>query len=320
MTLSYGLRLCCLLTVVTGLVYAAAQIALSCNARQIVRGLVALGSRRQERILYFIQMVPAFLAILVAGLLCLPQYVRHEPAHAAEPVGGVTLVLAAVVCCWFGSALLRGFRTTLRTLRFARICRQSGRILGHAGGAPVLALAHPVPPLGLVGFFRPFVLVSEDLLVPGGLDPGVLQVAFDHERAHARQFDNWKLLSLCFLPRIFGDPWRRTWQLAADCAADDDAACGDPARSLSLAEALVRTARLVRPARSTVICAALTSGEAGLTLRIDRLVRTRGQSRPAGNALLAGLAGLLLVVVATAAAAFPWIYSVSECLLHLGGF
>lgn len=320
MTLTYGLRLFCLLTVIVGMVYAAVQVALFCGARYLIRRLDRTGSRRRERILYLLQVAPALLAILVTGLLCFPEYLRHEPAHAAEPVGWITLLLAVFVGVWFGAALLRGLRTAFRTVGFARNCRRFGRLVGGSGSAPILALTGAAPPLGLVGFFRPLIIISENLVETGGLNPEALQVALDHERAHARQLDNCKLLSFCFLPRLMGDPWRQSWQLAADCAADDDATAGDPGRSVLLAEALVRAARLVRPSPSTVICAALTRAEAGLAHRVNRLLSPRRAPHSSGKALLTALAGLVLLAVSAAAAASPWVYGLCEHILHLGGF
>jgi beta-lactamase regulating signal transducer with metallopeptidase domain len=320
MTLTYGLRLFCLLLVVAGLVDAALQLALSTSARFFLRQLDAAGSRRRERILYLVQVAPALLAIFLAGALCLPEYLRYEPTHEIEPVGWITLLLVAAVVIWFGTALFRGLRMTLRTLCFARLCRQSGRVVRRSGSIPVLVLAEPAPPLGVLGFFRPFIVISADLLGAGGLHSRALQVALDHERSHALHFDNWKLLFLCFLPRLHRDAWLWHWQHAADCAADDDAACGDGARSLSLAEALVRTARLVKPSRPLVISTALTSAETRLAVRVDRLLRPRRVHRSAGNALLLGLALLAALAVGAATVATPWVYTVSERILHLGGF
>ena len=320
MILSYSLRLLCLLTLVVGLVQAALQLVLSFNARFVLRRIEGVSSRRRERILYLLQIGPSLLAVLVAGGLCLPEYLRYEPTREPEPVGWITVLLAAAVSIWFGFALLRGLRIALRTLRFTRICRHSGRLVRHSGGAPILALAEPIVPLGLVGLFRPFILISVDMLEAGGLNAGALQVALDHERSHALHLDNWKLFSLSFVPRLPADRWQRHWQIATDWAADDDAACGDPGRSLLLAEALVRAARSVKPSHSPLICTALTSAEAGLALRIDRLLRPRRPSRSAGTSLVLGLAGLVFVAIGAAAIASPSIYSVSEHILHLGGF
>ncbi len=321
MTLSYTLRLLCLLAVVTGTVTALVQILLACNARFVSRHLETAAARSRERVLYVLQIAPLFVAVLVGGALFLPEYLLYEPTRGAEPVSWLSLVLAAAVGLWFGTAALRGLRIALRTLRFIAACRRCGRSVPQAGRlTPILALTEPILPVALIGFLRPFILISADLLEAGGLNSGCLQVALDHERSHALHHDNWKLLSLSFLPRLPADPWQRHWQRVADWAADDDAVSGDPARSLLLAEALVRTARLVQGSRVRLICTALTSTEAGLAARIDRLLRPRQASRPTGTSLSLALGGLLLVAVAAAVIATPWVYSLSESFLHLGGF
>lgn len=329
MILSYTLRLLCLLAAVGGLVTVVLQILLAVNARPLLRSLDEAAARRRERLLYLIQVAPLLIGLLVTVAFCLPEYLRYEPNHESEPVGWLCLLLAAGVASWFGSALLRGLRITLRTLRFARACRRSGRIVLHPGSAtPILSVAHAQHPVGLIGFLRPFVLVSADWLDGGGLHPGALDVAIDHERSHAVHGDNWKLLSLSFLPhlgRVFprSDVWRQHWQSAADWAADDDAAGGDRARSFLLAEAIVcaaRAARSIATSQGTVICSALTSAEAGLALRIDRLLHPRRASRSTGASLPLGLAVLGLLAAGAAALASPAIYSLSEHLLHLGGF
>lgn len=326
MTLSYTLRLVCLLTVVCGVVTAALQILLACGSRFVLRHLDGAAARRRERILYLTQIAPLLVAVLVASALCLPEYLLHEPTHETEPVGWLFLLLAAAVGLWFGLALLRGFRVVLRTLRFVTACRRSGRLVAHRGSeAPMLALDHANPPVGLIGFLRPLILISSDLLEAGGLGPGALEVALDHERSHAAHRDNWKLLTLSFLPRLrrlpaLSDRWMRPWQEAADWAADEDAVRGDPARSFLLAEALVRAARSVRGSHAAVISTALTSADTELAARVDRLLRPRLASSSTQMPGPFGLAAVVLSAIGAAVIASPWIYDLSERLLHLGGF
>ncbi|HEX4309368.1 MAG TPA: hypothetical protein VHZ25_05025 [Acidobacteriaceae bacterium] len=320
MTLSFTLRLFCLLLVVLGLVCATAQTLFSLAAHSLLRRLERVTARQSECTLYLIQIAPLLLAIVVAGALCLPAYLRYEPTRETEPVSWLCLLIAAVVTFWFGSAALRGVVIVFRTLRFIRACRSSGHIVRISGDAsPLLALAEANPPVGLIGFLRPLILVSTDLLGTGGLHTDALEVALDHERSHAAHLDNWKQLFLSFLPQLPFDPWLRHWQKAADWAADDDAVRGDSSRSLLLAEALVRTARAIQIRRPSVICAALTSAEAGLAVRVDRLLHPHRSSRPADAFLHLGLAALVLLFAAATVIAFPGLmYSFFEHILHLG--
>lgn len=324
MSLSYSLRLLCVLVVVAGIVLALAQLAPALVARSILRRLDTLSARRRERFLYLLQFGPALLAALAAVALCLPAYLYFEPHREMESVSLVCVLVAAGLGLWFASGLVRGLRLTLRTLRFARASHRSGELLSRDGALPVVAVANPGRPVALIGFFRPRVLVSPAFVrTARSLHPDALPLALAHERSHAAHRDNWKLLSLSLLPRLprflsGGDPWRQRWQAAADWAADDDAVQGDSARSLLLAEVLVHAARCAHPAHPPVLSSALTSAEAGLVARVHRLTHPQGAPAPATRPTLPGLAALALLAAALILAFAPCVYSLSEWLLHLG--
>lgn len=328
MILSYSLRLLCLLLVVFGTLCATLQFVLARSAPFLLRRIESAPARRRERILYSIQLAPVLAALFIAAAACLPAYIRFEPNRACESVSALCLVLTSATALWIGASLLRGLSIVLRTLRFARACRRSGQLLPTCGSTPVLALERPTPPVALLGFRRPVIIVSSDLLAADRLQPDALAVALDHERSHALHRDNWKLLSLAFLPRIrlrFGDPWTHAWRSAADWAADDDAARGDTHRSLLLAEAIVQTARTARANRvsvhpeAPVIQTALTSAESGLATRIDRLVHP-GPAIAQPRSSAANFVALVLLTAIAALSVAPWIYPLSESLLHLGRF
>ncbi|MGA7522256.1 MAG: hypothetical protein WBW84_07220 [Acidobacteriaceae bacterium] len=326
MILSYSLRLLCLLLIVFGLLDATLQLVLARCAPFVLRRLDSSSARRRERILYHIQLAPSLAALFMAAAVCIPAYLRFEPTRAAESVSGLCLLLAAAIGFWIGFSLLRGSHIVLRTLRFTRACRRSGQLLHDCGATPVLALARTDYPVALLGFRRPLIVVSAALLAEGRVHPDALAVALDHERSHALHRDNWKLLSLCFLPRLnllFGDPWTQPWRTAADWAADDDAVRGDSNRSLLLAEAIVQSARTTRAVAHPVaplIHSALTSADVGLATRIDRLLHPRPASDATRSSILPGITAVLLLAAMAAIAASPWIYPLSESLLHLSKF
>jgi hypothetical protein len=321
MTLSWTLRLLCILTIVFGLVLASSQIALVLAHRWILRHLDNATARSRERLLYLLQIGPALFAAFVAGAVCLPAYVHGETNLESENVSRLCLLVAGVVAFWFLFGLLRGLRITVRTLRFVHACRRSGQIVPSGCNIPVLTLPDPAPPVRLIGFFRPLIVVSSSFKAA---EPGAFDLALAHERSHADHLDNWKLLTLSYLPRLDrmlpgGDPWSQPWQKAADWAADDDAVQGDIARSLLLAEALVTAARAANTVSvsHTYLCTALTAADTGLAVRIDRLIRLRPNARPSGSSPLIALAALALLGAAAAFTLFPWIYALSERLLHL---
>jgi hypothetical protein len=321
--LSWSLRLLCLLLIAFGTLCAVLHLILARCAPLLLHRLDAAPARRRERILYQFQLAPALAALFMATTVCIPAYLWFEPTGQAESVSPFCLLLALAAALWIGSSLLRGFRLVLRTLRFTSACRRSGRLVQHCGPTPVFAVERPAHPVALFGFLRPFILVSTDMLAARRLHPDALAVALDHERSHALHRDNWKLLSLALLPRLpRNDPWAAAWRTATDWAADDDAVQGDAHRSLLLAETILLAARTARSARALtapVIHIALTSAEAGLVSRIDRLLHPR-PTRAEPSFVLAGLAALALLAALSAISASPWIHSLSESLLHFGRF
>jgi len=324
MSLSYSLRLFCILIVVAGLVLALAQLAPALFAPRILRRLETVTARRRERLLYLLQIGPALVSVFVAVVLCLPAYLWCEPRGGSERVSIVCVVLAAGLGLWFAAALLRGLRLTLRTLRFAHRCRHAGLPLGDDHALAILALPDPGRPVALIGFLRPLVLVSDGFVrLARALHPDAFALALAHERSHVAHRDNWKLLTLSLLPRLprfpgGGDPWRRPWQTAADWAADDDAVCGDPARALLLANILVQAARCACAPRPPVLSSALTSAETSLAARVYRLTNPPGEPIPAAPSILTDVAAIAGLAAAAVLMLSPWIYSLSEWLLHLG--
>lgn len=320
MNLSYSLRLLCVLIIAAGLTQAAAQLALSLGARAIVRRLQQGTARRRERILYLVQIAPALLAAFASFALCLPAWLCSEPNRAIEGVSLACVLLALALALWLASGLVRGLRITLRTLRLTRIRRRSATALAADGSLPVLCVPDFGLPVALVGLLRPTVLLSARFAAVA--DPGALALALAHERSHAAHRDNWKLLTLAFLPRcdrvLPGRlRWIGLWQTAADWAADDDAVAGDPARSLLLAQVLVAAARCAHGPQPPLLCTALTSAEAGLAARVDRLIHLQSDARQNSAAGL-GWSAAFVLFAAAALALSPWIYTLSEWLLHLG--
>jgi beta-lactamase regulating signal transducer with metallopeptidase domain len=320
MTLSYTLRLLCILVVVSGLALGCSQIGFALFSRLILRRLDASTARSRERILYLLQIGPALFAVFVAAALCLPAWLHGETNVESESVGSLCLLAAALTGLWFACTLLRGLRITVRTLRFTRACRHSAQRLRHNSDIPVLVIPDPGPPLRLVGFLRPLILVSPAL---GSLGTEAFDLALAHERSHAVHRDNWKLLTLSFVPRFDrllpgSNPFAEPWQRAADWAADDDAAAGDSARSLLLAEALVTSARVANSAPPPYICTALTTADAALAVRIHRLLHPRRDPQPSRVLLLVALASLALFGAAALAGMSPLIYELCERLLHFG--
>jgi len=193
-----------------------------------VRMAERLRPRFAARVLLTMRLLPVALGAFTVAALCVPSYLWLEPGETGEQVGaaGVLAGASALAILLLGAA--RGLRVWLRSRHYLKSIPSD---------APVLAMA---------GVVRPRMLVSR--FVRERLSRPQLAAAMRHERAHGRAWDNGKRLLLALAPGLLPGIHGFTaldgqWGRFAEWAADDDAAQGDPVRSLALASALVRIAR-----------------------------------------------------------------------------
>jgi hypothetical protein len=325
MALSYSLRLVCLIVVSAGLLQLALELLLWIGSPLLLRLMTSLPVRRRERTLYLVRLMPFVLAMLVTVSFCVPWYLSNETNFAAERVGSFCLVLAAAVSAWYGVTALAGLRIALRTMLFTRACRRDGQGLTTSSDlTPVLTFSGPTHRVALVGLVRPFIFISRGLVEDGGLDPLSLEVVLDHERSHATQRDNWKLLSLHCVPRLnlrlpSGSTWMQLWQNAAEWAADEDAVRGSSSRAFQLAETLVFFTVHAASRNTKIASTALVCREADLVTRVERLINRDAGSSAQGNRYAAVAFWTLLVATALFLATLtPWLHELPEHLLHLG--
>jgi Zn-dependent protease with chaperone function len=176
---------------------------------------------------------------------------------------------------------------------------------------------HPSGVLALAGIFRPRIYVSRQLCE--ALTPEQFDAAVAHEAAHHASRDNlkrlWLLLAPGLLPFLRGfDALERAWTRHAEWAADDAAAAGDARRSLALAAALVRVARM-ETAPSLI---SPFDGGVDLSARVERLLRVEPPSTvsprtPAFAAIAIAAAVLFLL---SQPVTFTTVHKLLEHLIH----
>jgi hypothetical protein len=266
MTMPYLLRLLCLCAASFFLLHLALAAAVAAVAGRAVRLAEGMAADGGARLLLGLRLLPAVLAALLVAGICAPSYLWLEPEATAEQVGWPCLA-AAVLGGWICAAgLARAARAAVRSSRSLRHCRTMAE-----SDAPVVLLA---------GVFRPRLVVSRG--VRQALAPDQLAAALRHERAHRAAHDNLKRLVLAATPDAvpFGHGLRRLergWARMAEWAADDRAAAGSTRRSLALASALVRVARMgAQPALAASPLATALMADAGdLETRVERLLNPR---------------------------------------------
>jgi Zn-dependent protease with chaperone function len=154
------------------------------------------------------------------------------------------------------------------------------------------------------------------------LSPRELAAALRHERAHQISRDNLKRLFLLLTPGILPffrgyEALERGWSKFTEWAADDTAVAGSSRRSLALAAALVRIARMGASPQPTPLMTSLLGGAQDLSARVDRLLHSTPQPERKAPVLI-GSASLLLSCSLVAVVLQPsTFHSVHRILEHL---
>lgn len=295
-TSSYALRLVCLSLAVLFLVHAAVELAVAICAPAMLRRAERWRAAAAAQTMLALRLLPAASALFVMFAICIPSYLRLEPAATEEDIGIACLALAAMGAAMWGFSIARTARALLRSMRHLRAWRRRGSE-ATIGDRRVWMVDGSGQTLALAGIFRPKLIVSRNIVET--LPADQLAAALRHERAHADAWDNSKRLLMLLAPNLtLRSQVERAWARFAEWSADDRAAEGDANRSVSLAGALVSVARL---GSSSVppLATALMANSGDLQVRVERLLRERSEVRPVPAALIAGsllAAGTLLTL------------------------
>jgi len=324
MILPYILRLVCLTFASFFLIYAALSLAAWIVAPSAIRLGESLNPHFAARLLLILRLSPVAVAAFIVSALCVPSYLWLEPDASAERVGIACCFAALLGVALWTASLVRVLRATLVSLRYRRRCEResNGTLISHEQ-APLLVVDTENAVLALAGVIRPRVVVSRGVLQ--SLLPRQLDAALEHERAHQLSRDNLKRFLLLLAPGIY--PFSRgfaavdrSWARFTEWAADDRAAAGDSQRSLSLAEALVRVARMGPSSPRSLFVSCLIEDGRDLFIRVDRLLGLEAPIESAPRKMRALLAGVGLVVTSLVVAAMmrpATLYSVHRLLEHL---
>jgi hypothetical protein len=246
-TLSYTVRLICVCLAAFAIVFASIGLLISVSIPFALRIAHKMRAAAAARFILFLRLVPATLSACIVGAVCIPSYIRFEQRAEPEDAGLACLALALLSFSLFSLSLVRAALAWQRSL-------------------------NPQTALALVGVLRQRIVVSEP--VKNNLSAEQLAMALCHEQAHADSRDNLKRLLILLAPGTFPgfSSLERNWKRFAEWAADDRAVAGDPDRSISLAAALVRVARLGLAGEPSPLVTSFLASENDLEARVDRLL------------------------------------------------
>ena len=255
----------------------------------------------RSRRLFALRLLPAALGIFVAFGLVLPSFLRLEPVRSGERVGAGLVLLAALSGTVVVAGLARAALACLATRRLVRgWARRARPIQLHGIALPAFSLEEPFPLVAIAGWLRPRLYVSSTVL--RHCTRAELEAIVAHETGHLRRGDTWKRVLLRACPDLFalmplGAGIERLWTEAAEQAADDHAAAAGRARSLDLASALIRVARLAGSARPIALPLTTLYRGGGVAERVSRLLESPS-NRPCHGAGRRFQAGSLVLLTA----------------------
>jgi beta-lactamase regulating signal transducer with metallopeptidase domain len=324
MILPYLARLVCLCLAAFFLLHAALGLAVSLLTPWAVRAAGRIEPVHGARLLLGLRLFPPACAIFVVAGLCTPSYLLLEPQGALEEMGAACMAAALAGLAVWGVSVARASRAMVRSARHIRQCRDRSREIRLPGERhTVWVIESAAPCVMLIGVFRPRIVVSSAVLA--ALSAEQLSAVIRHERAHGVHRDNLNRLLLLLAPGMLpsASGFRKlelAWARLAEWAADDRAVAGKTRRSLSLAAALVRVARLGSAAPAPALATSLMAAGADLFERVDRLLGPAHRATPRRHRepILIASASLLLMGALIAMVAHPvTLHSAHECLEFL---
>jgi hypothetical protein len=324
-TLAYPLRLLCLCLAAFFLVHLAVGLVVLAITPAAARRAGRMAPRPATRWLLALRLFPLACSLFVVAAFCVPSYLWLEPQTASEQAGFVCLASALLGLAGWSVSIARGVRAAARSLRYIGRCQRAGvRTQLEGDASPVWVMDGETGSLMLAGLVRPRLFISRQVMT--SLSADQLEFAIRHETAHRVSRDNLKRLLMLLAPGVLPcfrgfESLEAHWSRFTEWAADDSAVDGDAGRSLSLAAALVRVARLTRASYASPLIASLLNEGRDLEVRVDRLLRAAPSDKlerrmPAKAASVALVLTGLLVAAMLQPATFHSVHRLLEELIR----
>ena len=281
-----------------------------------LRLLHTTSERSVANLLFAWRVLPMAAATLITLGFVVPSFQLLEPRSIDEDMGAIPLVLAGCALLLIACGLFRVGTAQALTSRVVAGWMNGANPLSTEAEAVAFRAGPSVPPLTLVGVWKPRVLVSESTV--SLLSREELHIALKHEIAHVRSRDNLKKLVFRFSPFPGMAMLESAWSQAAELAADD-AAVSNLNDAVDLAAALVKLSRLAPVEAAPACTVGFVTGS--IRTRVARLLawdensRLKEQPSHRWYAIPPALAAVLCLV-ATYAPALQLTHQITEWLVR----
>ena len=239
---------------------------------------------------------PFLLSATITLFLTFPSFLLLEAHSMDEDLG--TFVLSVSAALFLGGGLYQVMTAAARTRRVVAGCLEGARGLTTADATSAVVSPQSVLPLMLIGIRMPKVLISE--AARGILSEAELRAAVRHEFQHSRTRDNLKKAILSCLPFPGMAGLERTWQEAAELAADRGAVSSRE-EALDLASALIKLSRRFPAQAAPAFTTGLVSMPGSVATRVEHLLAWKEASDQAHSHWGYGVPLALAAIVGLAA-------------------
>jgi Zn-dependent protease with chaperone function len=269
---------------------------------------------RLARLLFALRIFPLLGAALVTLTFALPAFALLE-GGMDEDMGTVLFSVGTLLL--FAAGLFRMWTAQAGASRVVAKWLEGARVLYVDAAELKLQARLDLPPLLLYGVSTPKVLVSEKAVAL--LSPDELRAAVRHEVGHVRSRDNLKKLIIYGLPFPGMSGLERSWQEAAEFAADE-AAVSNSDEAIDLASALIKLSDLVPLQDPPLFTTGLVNIRALVRLRVERLLAWDEASSQAAQLRWWRLLPLVLLTAPHTAAhygqALLFTHRITEWFIH----
>ena len=320
------------ITLAAGLILHALASLLSFAGWRVSRRKLDLSSPRvAAHILLAIRFAPLVVTLIVLAAFVIPSFLEFEPRTTIEPLSFTLLSLAAVTALILTGSLLRCFAAVLQSRRVMRAWMSSAKPeivsveeMPAPNGIKVQRCEMESPVIAVMGIWPTRIFTANKVFE--ALTTEELNAALRHEAIHVRSFDVLKKMFLqlapTFLPGVdLLKGVNAQWSRMCELAADEESVAGDAPRTLHLASALVKVARLANPGSELpTLSAALHGRDSLLNHRVRRLLEiSEHPGAIAPQPVIFNARGVLFAcacMIAIVLAAYPQVLTLTHELLE----